>query len=125
MPTVLFEEVESEIIDDKLQEGYLGIKFLLDVPTSLSDSETLSLHNILKFCLIEINSTNYYMFAIRAFSDDRQKFESDHDVSIDTVRKLILKHIKADIGDSEGKIRELALALNKQMEIYKNTWGGN
>ncbi|MDW3783669.1 hypothetical protein QI349_02835 [Staphylococcus saprophyticus] len=121
MPTVLFEEVESEIIDDKLQEGYLGIKFLLDVPTSLSDSETLSLHNILKFCLIEINSTNYYTFAIRAFSDDRQKFESDHDVSIDTVRKLILKHIKADIGDSEGKIRELALALNKQMEIYKNT----
>lgn len=121
MPTVLFEEVESKIIDDKLQEGYLGIKFLLDVPTSLSDSETLSLHNILKFCLIEINSTNYYMFAIRAFSDDRQKFESDHDVSIDTVRKLILKHIKADIGDNEGKIRELALALNKQMEIYKNT----
>lgn len=125
MPTVLFEEVESEIIDDKLQEGYSGIKFLLDVPSSLSDSETLSLHNILKFCLIEINTTNYYMFAIQAFSDDRQKFESNHDVSIDTVRKLILKHMKADIGDNESKLRELALALNKQMEIYKNTWGGN
>ncbi|MGW7919220.1 hypothetical protein ACWEXK_12420 [Staphylococcus xylosus] len=129
MPTVLFEEVESEIIDKKLKQGIYGIDYLIDIAGEITERERTSLNNVINFCLEEITARSYYEFAIETLTDDKLVFESKYDVSVDTVRKLILKHMKSDVERiSEEKDNEdytsvksrLVNALTEQMDNYRD-----
>lgn len=120
MINVLFEDVESEIIDDKLQQGEQGLNFLIDVSSSLTDREYTKLYNLIKFCTDSVTKENYFAFSIEAFADERNVFESKYRVSVDCVRKLLLKMLADEVREKPQKRYLVVGKLNEYIEKYRN-----
>lgn len=119
MPTVLFEELESEIIDDKLKQGKEGLKFLLEISQPMTIQEKLALNNIIVFCIDEDDVDKFLRFCVEALADDYKTFESKYDVALDDVRKLILKNFSTNVI-RDMRIDDVAEYLTHEIKTYKN-----
>lgn len=122
--SVIFEEVESEIIEDKLLEGYSGLKFLVDIAGDFTERNRTSLISILNFCIGEITNENYLAFTVQAFADSKDVFERKFDVSVDAVRKLLLKIIAEEVNKTVDKKEMVIQSIVEKIEEYKKV-GGN
>lgn len=118
MPTVLFEELESEIIDDKLKQGEEGLKFFLETSQPMTVQEKLALSNIIVFCLDEDDVDKFLKFCVESLADDYKTFESKYDVALDDVRKLILKNFSTNVI-KDMRINDVAEYLTKEIKSYK------
>lgn len=123
MTTVLFEELESEIIDDKLKQGKEGLKFLLEISQPMTIQEKLALSNIIIFCVNEYDFDKVLRFCIEALTDEYKTFESKYDVALDDVRKLVLKNFSSHVIDKKPQyitVDEAAEYLTHEIKSYKN-----
>lgn len=119
MTNTFYENMENEIINDKLKEGYAGIKFLFDIAGDINDDDSNNLKSILNTAIGEFTDKQYFTFAIQAFSEEKIEFESRYDVPLDVTRKLLLKVIANEVNETEHYKPIVIQKIVEKMKEYK------